>query len=67
VVGWWVGRKKGGSWVGVGRSFPKKNLGPGVGQKKIDKKTVPRGKKKKKTELGEKSLAGKKKEQKEKK
>ncbi len=39
-----VGRKKGVRWVGVGRSFPKKNLGLGVGQKKSDKKTVPRKK-----------------------
>jgi hypothetical protein len=45
--GKWVGRKKGGSWVGVGRSFPqKKNLGSGVGQKKLIKKLFP-GKKKK--------------------
>jgi hypothetical protein len=32
--GRWVGRKKGDRWVGVGRSFPKKNLGSGVDQKK---------------------------------
>jgi hypothetical protein len=43
--GSWVGRKNGGRWVGVGRSFPKKNLGSGVGQTKSDKKTVPRKKK----------------------
>jgi hypothetical protein len=44
-VGGWVGRKKAGRWVGVGRSFPKRNLGSGVGQKKSDKKTIPGGKK----------------------
>jgi len=44
-VGRWVGRKKGGRWVGVGRTFPKKNLGSGVSQKKNDKKTVPMKKK----------------------
>jgi len=37
--GMWVGRKKGGRWVGVGRSFPKKKLGVKGGPKKIDKKT----------------------------
>ncbi len=29
----WVGRKKGGRWVKVGRSFPKKNSRSKVGQK----------------------------------
>jgi hypothetical protein len=44
-VGGLVGRKKGGRWVGVGRSFPKKNLGSGAGQKKVIKKLFPRKKK----------------------
>jgi hypothetical protein len=38
--GRWVGRKKGGRW-----ELPKNNLGSGVGQKKINKKKVPRKKK----------------------
>jgi hypothetical protein len=47
--GRWVGRKKGDRWVGVGGSFPKKNLGPGVGpKKKVIKKLFPE---RKKTEL----------------
>jgi hypothetical protein len=46
--GRWVGRKKAGRWVGVGRSFPKRNLGSGAGQKKVIKKLFPE----KKTELG---------------
>jgi len=33
VGGEGVGRKKGNRWVGVGRSFPKKNLGSRMGQK----------------------------------
>jgi hypothetical protein len=55
--GRWVGRKKGSRWVGVGRSFPKKASGSGVGQKKkVIKKLFPEKKKtkKKKKELGKK-------------
>ncbi len=59
-LGRWVGRKKGVGGLGfrvqvwrVGRSFPKKNLGSWVGQKKLDNKTVAK-KKEKKTELGKK-------------
>jgi hypothetical protein len=43
--GRWVGRKKGGRWVRVGRSF-KKILGVRGGPKKSDRKTVPLKKKK---------------------
>jgi hypothetical protein len=36
---------EGGRWVGVGRSFPKNNLGSGVGPKKSDKKNCSQKKK----------------------
>jgi len=45
-VGRWVGKKKGGRWVGVGRSFPKKKLGVRGGpKKKLNKKTCSQKKK----------------------
>ncbi len=59
--GWGGGQQdEGGMWVQVwrvGSSFPKKNFGSGVGQKKNDNKTVAR---KQKTELGEIIQLGKK-------
>jgi hypothetical protein len=33
--GRWVGRKKGSRWVGVGKTFPRKNLGSGSGFDKL--------------------------------
>jgi hypothetical protein len=55
-VGWGRGQHdEGGRWVGVGKSFPKKNLGLGVGQKH-DKKIVPP----KKTKIMKKIWLGKK-------
>jgi hypothetical protein len=44
IGGRWVGRKKGSRWVGVGKSFPKKNLGLKVGQQKMIKKLFSRKK-----------------------
>jgi hypothetical protein len=42
-VGWGRGQHdEGGRWVGVGKSFPKKNLGLGVGHKKMIEKLFPK-------------------------